>query len=205
MIRMTSSTVNHEKAAISIENRSTYKIHHVNANRYLLYTAHATKYPECGRSKTCPVSLLRYITTDFVTYSSPHLSLYIPDIPQGSGGTPTVKSLARNEDTGLYVLFSCYKGSCEHTFTSTDNGLSFTICNITGVVSPDKDDLNIIYNDKKFVDMQIVWQTWKMKHLLRGICIHIRSHYLHLILGLNRVHIFPGVGTVIMVGAIGGA
>ena len=47
---------------------------------------------------TCPVSLLRYTTKDFVSYSAPHLSLYITNAP-GGGGTPTVKSLARNDDT----------------------------------------------------------------------------------------------------------
>ena len=46
----------------------------------------------------CPVSLLRYTTKDFVSYSAPPLSLYITNAP-GGGGTPTVKSLARNDDT----------------------------------------------------------------------------------------------------------
>ena len=96
------------------------------------------KYPECGRGATCPVSLLRYTTTNFRTYSAPHLSLFISDTPVGSGGTPTVKSIARNDETGLYVLFACYHGSCSHTFTSTTRGLNWTLCNITGVVSPGK-------------------------------------------------------------------
>ena len=61
-------------------------------------TRGADPYPECGREKTCPVSLLRYTTKDFVSYSAPHLSLYITNAP-GGGGTPTVKSLARNDDT----------------------------------------------------------------------------------------------------------
>ena len=61
-------------------------------------TRGADPYPECGREKTCPVSLLRYTTKDFVSYSPPHLSLYITNAP-GGGGTPTVKSLARNDDT----------------------------------------------------------------------------------------------------------
>lgn len=128
------------------------------------------QYPECGRERSCPVSLLRYTTKDFISYSPPHLSLFIPDDPVGSGGTPTVKSIARNDHTGLYVLFACYMGSCKHTFTSTNAGLSWTLCNITGVVSPDKDDLNIIFNDGHFVDMQIVWQTWAMKYCDNGGC-----------------------------------
>ena len=32
----------------------------------------------------------------------------------------------------------------------------------------DKDDLNIIFNDGHFVDMQIVWQTWAMKYCDNG-------------------------------------
>ena len=128
------------------------------------------KYPECGRESTCPVSLLRYTTKDFLHYSPPHLSLHIPDDPIMSGGTPTVKSIARNDDTGLYVLFACYMGSCSHTFTSTTEGMDWTLCNITGVVSPDKDDLNLIFNQGQFVDMQIVWQTWAMKYCDNGGC-----------------------------------
>ena len=37
--------------------------------------------------------------------------------------------------------------------------------------------------------------TWVQEYLLRGICIHNKTHNLHLILGLNSAHIFPGVGT----------
>ena len=55
-------------------------------------------------------------------------------------------------------------------FTPAPLCCSWTLCNITGVVSPDKDDLNIIYNDKQFVDMQIVWQTWHMKYCDNGGC-----------------------------------
>jgi hypothetical protein len=128
------------------------------------------KYPECGRENTCPVSLLRYTTKDFLHYSPPHMSLRIPDDPIMSGGTPTVKSIARNDDTGLYVLFACYMGSCSHTFTSMTEGMDWTLCNITGVVSPDKDDLNLIFNQGHFVDMQIVWQTWAMKYCDNGGC-----------------------------------
>ena len=35
----------------------------------------------------------------------------------------------------------------------------------------------------------------QLGYLLRGICIHNKSHNLHLILGLNYAYIFPGVGT----------
>ena len=35
------------------------------------------------------------------------------------------------------------------------------------------------------------WANFFAKYLFRGICIHNRSHNLHLILGLNHAYIFP--------------
>ena len=46
----------------------------------------------------------------------------------------------------------------------------------SGIVSPDKDDLNIIYNKAgpgrtgRFVDMQIVWQNWSLRYCDNGGC-----------------------------------
>ena len=36
--------------------------------------------------------------------------------------------------------------------------------------------------------------SYDQSYLLRGICIHSKSHNLQLILGLNCVYLFPGVG-----------
>ena len=79
-------------------------------------TRGADPYPGCGREKTCPVSLLRYTTKDFVSYSAPHLSLYITNAP-GGGGTPTVKSLARNDDTVSHCQ-QHHPHTCNHNRTA---------------------------------------------------------------------------------------
>jgi hypothetical protein len=102
-------------------------------------------------------TLLRYTTTDFVEYSAPHVALQLPSC----SGTPTLKSIARSPD-GLYVMFTVFGGY--ETFTSQDAGMSWQRANTTGVISPDKDDLNIIYNKGRFVDMQIVWQNHTQKY-----------------------------------------
>ena len=100
------------------------------------------------------VALLRFTTTDFVHYTPAQQVLYIE-----SGGTPTLKSIAR-DDSGLYVMFSTLAKSGDHSFLSRDQGRSWSIANCTTgcVVHPDKDDLNLIFNKGRFVDMQIVWQ-----------------------------------------------
>ena len=45
------------------------------------------------------------------------------------------------------------------TFLSRDSGLTWTKGSTSGIKKPDKDDLNIIFNQGRFVDMQIVWQV----------------------------------------------
>jgi hypothetical protein len=47
--------------------------------------------------------------------------------------------------------------------------------NTTGIADPDKDDLNIIYNRGRFVDMQIVWQPWKLRYCDNGGCFRRRT------------------------------
>ena len=56
-----------------------------------------------------------------------------------------------------------------------------------------------VWGVPKGVNKNILW-VWRPvppsdEYLLRGICIHNKSHNFHLILGLNYVYIFPGVGT----------
>ena len=54
--------------------------------------------------------------------------------------------------------------------------MSWTKADTTGVVKPDKDDLNIIYNHAapgrpgRFVDMQIVWQNHTLRYCDNGGC-----------------------------------
>lgn len=95
--------------------------------------------------------LLRFTTRDFISYSPAIVVLSL-----NKGGTPTMKSMARSDDGLLYVLFTVY--NTFSSFGSRDGGLTWIQLNTTGVVKPDKDDLNLIFNQGRFVDMQIVKQ-----------------------------------------------
>jgi hypothetical protein len=101
--------------------------------------------------------LLRFLTVDFVAYSTPHISLWI----EPCSGTPSMKSIARSPD-GLYVMFTACGGL--GTYTSHSQGMSWSKADTTGIVKPDKDDLNIIFNRGRFVDMQIVWQNHTLRY-----------------------------------------
>ena len=111
--------------------------------------------------------LLRFTTTDFNSYSPAKLVLALD-----KGGTPTMKSVARSDNGSLYVLFTVYpsKTASYSTFVSRDYGVTWAETNTTGVVRPDKDDLNLIFNKGRFVDMQIIKQVhtpesdWDMKY-----------------------------------------
>ena len=108
-------------------------------------------------------ALLRFTTRDFVTYSPPHTALHIPSC----SGTPTMKSIARSPQ-GLYAMFTVGGGDgASGTYTSRDEGMTWQQGVTAGVAKPDKDDLNLIYCQGRFVDMQIRWQN----HTLRpGFC-----------------------------------
>ena len=147
------------------------------AGLYEIYAENTTgKEPLTNNSKlgdnptgATTSQLLRFTTTDFVSYTAPHTVLAL-----SKGGTPTMKSMARSNagSTSLYVLFTVY--DTFSSFVSTDAGMTWTQTNISGVVKPDKDDLNLIYNQNRFVDMQIVKQhlsvppalpsNWSMKY-----------------------------------------
>lgn len=111
-------------------------------------------------------TLLRYTTVDFVHYSKPHVALSIPDC----SGTPTMKSIARSPQ-GVYAMFTVGGGDGNsHTYTSHDAGMSWQIGATSGVAKPDKDDLNLIFNQGRFVDMQIVWQNHTLQYCDNGGC-----------------------------------
>ena len=103
-----------------------------------------------------------YTTRDFVRYSPPHIALTIPTC----SGTPTMKSIARSTE-GMYAMFTVGGGDgASSTYTSHDAGMSWTRGATSGVAKPDKDDLNLIYNQGRFVDMQIVWQNFSLPYAI---------------------------------------
>eukprot|EP00041_Stephanoeca_diplocostata_P032015 m.1013702 g.1013702 ORF g.1013702 m.1013702 type:complete len:554 (+) comp24068_c0_seq12:99-1760(+) len=127
----------------------------------------------CGPSGAteCSLEILRYTTTDFISYSGAQVVLRMPDkpFPGMQFPLPTLKSIARNDATGEYVLFTYgmkqtssaparWRGAS--IWTSTDRGLTWAQnLNVT-LPPPIKDDLNIIFNRDQngtpaFVDMQI--------------------------------------------------
>ena len=110
-------------------------------------------------------TLLRYTTRDFVHYSEPHVACSIP-------GGVDFKSIARDDRSGRYVMVVHYNRA-SFTFVSDDAGLSFRQLpagDIAGGHYGDKDDLNLIYNKGRFVDMQIVYQKWTLRYCDNAGC-----------------------------------
>ena len=111
-------------------------------------------------------SLLRFTTRDFVSYSAPHRALTLE-----GGGTPSMKSIARDDVTGRYLMIAASDGF--KTYTSTDEGLTFVLvpsASFNQSYYGDKDDLNLIHNKGRFVDMLILWQKWDMRYCDNGGC-----------------------------------
>jgi hypothetical protein len=75
-----------------------------------------------------------------------------------------MKSIARDDNTGVYVMFVSHGGNIAYT---SPDGISFTAANVTGLNTShfgDKDDLNLIFNNGRFVDLQIIFQAWNMRY-----------------------------------------
>ena len=120
---------------------------------------------ERGSSMISNSSLLRYTTRDFRTYSEPHVACSIP-------GGVDFKSIARDDASGRYAMVVHYNRA-SFTLVSDDAGLSFRQLpsgDIPGGHYGDKDDLNLIYNKGRFVDMQIVYQEWPLRYCDNAGC-----------------------------------
>ena len=110
-------------------------------------------------------TLLRYTTRDFLHYSEPHIAACIP-------GGVDFKSIARDDSSGRYVMVVHYDRA-SFTYVSDDAGLRFRHLptgDIAGGHYGDKDDLNLIYNRGRFVDMQIVYQEWTLRYCDNAGC-----------------------------------
>ena len=110
-------------------------------------------------------TLLRYTTRDFRHYSEPHVACSIP------GGIDW-KSIARDDASGRYVMIVHYDRS-SFTYVSDNAGLSFRLLpsgDIPGGHYGDKDDLSLIHNKGRFVDMQIVYQQWALRYCDNAGC-----------------------------------
>lgn len=111
-------------------------------------------------------TLLRYTTIDFVHYSVPKVVLNLAN--ETKLGTPLLKCIARDDQTGLYAMMINDRLS---SFISSDEGLSWEKRSTTGLnPTIDKDDLNLIFNNGRFVDMQIAWQNISMRYCDGGGC-----------------------------------
>ena len=124
------------------------------------------------------VQLLRYRTQEFVSYSPPQSVLRLTNLKTEEGNT-VLKSIARNEWTGLMVMMVDLPGKKVHveldgsrvgdrlggsygTMRSKDAGASWQLlsCSTGCIHKPDKDDLNVLFDTKarEFVDLQIMWR-----------------------------------------------
>ena len=110
-------------------------------------------------------TLLRYTTRDFRHYSEPHVACTL------AGGIDW-KSIARDDASGRYVMIVHYDRS-SFTYVSDNAGLSFRLLpsgEVPGGYYGDKDDLNLIHNKGRFVDMQIVYQEWTLRYCDNAGC-----------------------------------
>lgn len=110
-------------------------------------------------------TLLRYTTRDFRHYSEPHAACSL------AGGIDW-KSIARDDASGRYVMIVHYDRS-SFTYVSDNAGLSFRLLpsgEVPGGHYGDKDDLNLIHNKGRFVDMQIVYQEWTLRYCDNAGC-----------------------------------
>jgi hypothetical protein len=119
------------------------------------------EYPGTGDT------LVRYTTTDFMHYSTPNMVLDLANETKKLG-TPLIKCIVRNDQTGEYVLMI---NDRLKSFVSSNQGLAWQERNTTGL-NPviDKDDLNLIFNNGRFVDMQISWQNHSLRYCDNGGC-----------------------------------
>tara|TARA_B110000208_G_scaffold123260_1_gene150400 strand:+ start:99 stop:1910 length:1812 start_codon:yes stop_codon:yes gene_type:complete len=115
------------------------------------------------------VTLKRYTTRDFVHWDEPIVVLFLPDGPlNGTSPSPsndgtrwTVKSMARDDATGRYLLAAAY-ATFVYTFTSSDasKSNSFLPTSEKGNFD-DHDDVNLWWSSasERWVDMQIIFQN----------------------------------------------
>lgn len=122
----------------------------------------------------------RYTTKDFVTWSAPVRVLFLADgwLPGGDAGPLaaaakeaglgdglrwTVKSIARDDTTGTYLMFAAYQ-TFAFAFTSasptTANSFAPSIKSASGNFD-DHDDTNVFFDkgNNRWVDIQIIFQN----------------------------------------------
>ena len=150
----------------SLSEPSAFEIYCSNQTTYEPLPAEsADPLQRAGSSMISNSSLLRYTTRDFRTYSEPHVACSIP-------GGVDFKSIARDDASGRYAMVVHYNRA-SFTLVSDDAGLNFRQLpsgDIPGGHYGDKDDLNLIYNKGRFVDMQIVYQEWPLRYCDNAGC-----------------------------------
>ena len=129
--------------------------------RQPLTMAHETPASTAPRaSDDLGVAINRYTTTDFKTWSAP---VRVGFLPAGSGDEDeaaarhgfepldgsiwTVKSMDRDPETGLYLMFASY-GSSAHTFTAVKPSTKDVLVPMGSLKKSnfkDHDDCNVFY------------------------------------------------------------
>ncbi len=112
------------------------------------------------------LTILRYLTTDFVTWSEPQ-PVYV--LPGGGGGENSsdfvlVKSMARDDASGTYLV-ACWGGQLFGGIGFLQgNGTQFSL--LSSHPFKDKDDINVVYDEKakQWVDIQIHSITAKLQY-----------------------------------------
>ena len=126
------------------------------------------------------VSVIRFVTSDFINYSSPTIVLFLPSTKAGLVGMPldqgiwTIKSMDRNSTD---YLLTAFKGDSMFSFVATRTRIStantFRMTTSEGCFK-DHDDTNIVYSRStaQWVDMQIFGAPWLDEQGKQTTCPH---------------------------------
>ena len=132
-----------------------------------------------SKKKKLTVNVLRFVTMNFKTYTAPSVCLTFETNGDPYPFTmPTVKSIARDANDPKGATLMAVFGDGINMYISTDGGVSFAPTEPGVPPKPnfdDKDDINIMWSQNRWVDMQITKQNWTLKYCdnLKG-CDHRR-------------------------------
>ncbi len=122
--------------------------------------------------------IVRYRSTDLVSWATREVALRLPLTINGSRTSWASKSIALDPSTGRHVLIIFDGGHRGYVFTANSSGLQFTPTTPFGQPTfIDHDDSNLLFQqqswpggsaisngDGEFVDLQITFQAWRKKY-----------------------------------------
>ena len=131
-------------------------------------------YVQRSDEATGAAEIVRYRTTDLVSWAPHEVALRLPLTINGSHASWAPKSIALDPATGRHVLIIFDGGHRGFVFTANSSGLQFAPTTPFGEPAfIDHDDSNLLFQQQTgtmadgggdFVDLQITFQAWKKKY-----------------------------------------